>query len=127
MNYIRSALTYGAIFCLIGLLLLFFGGLLLGGASRLPEPGVGWSSVRPGESPVQAGVLFAALGAGLGMLVALWAQASWGETAAVLVIIAGGVWAFGPAGAEEVWQVVWQMGGLWTGILGQRSPPGWGM
>ena len=71
VNYVRSALTYGAIFCLIGLLLLFFGGLLLGGESRLPAPRGGWAGGGAGVDPVRAGMLFVALGAGLGMLVAL--------------------------------------------------------
>ncbi len=126
MNYLRSALTYGAIFCLIGLLLLFFGGLLLGGESRLPAPRAGWSRGGAGMDSVQAGMLFVVLGAGLGMLVALWVQASWGETAAVLVIIAGGIWAFGPTGVDEVGEALWQMGRVWKGILEWGPNPGWG-
>lgn len=126
VNYVRSALTYGAIFCLIGLLLLFFGGLLLGGESRLPAPRGGWAGGGAGVDPVRAGMLFVALGAGLGMLVALWVQASWGETAAVLVIIAGGVWAFGPAGVDEVGEVLWRIGRVWNGILEWGPDPGWG-
>lgn len=126
MNYVRSALTYGAIFCLIGLLLLFFGGLLAGGEARLPAPGAGWSGVQSNVDPVQAGMLFVALGAGLGMLVALWVRASWGETTAVLVLLAGGVWVFEPAGVEEVWQTLWRVGWIWEGVLEWRSSPGWG-
>ncbi|WP_103019438.1 hypothetical protein [Salinibacter altiplanensis] len=127
MNYVRSALTYGAIFCLISLLLLFFGGLFLEGESRLPEPGAGWGGIQTGMDPTQAGLLFVALGAGVGMLVALWVQASWGETAAVLVMVAGGIWVLGPTGTEEVWQVVWRIGWVWRGILEWSSCPGWGM
>jgi len=127
VNYVRSALTYGAIFCLIGLLLLFFGGLFLGGESRLPEPSAGWSGVRTGVDSVRTGILFVALGTGVGMLVALWVQASWGETAAVLVIITVGVWAFGPTGVDETWQVLWRVGWVWKSILEGRSNPGWGV
>jgi len=127
VNYVRSALTYGAVFCLIGLLLLFFGGLFLGGASRLPEPGAGWAGVHPRRGPFQGGLLFVALAAGLGMLMALRVQASWGETAAVLVLLAGGVWAFGPAGADEAWQVLWRVGWVWEGLLGGGANPGWGV
>jgi len=126
MSYVRSALTYGAIFCLIGFLLLFFGGLLLGGEARLPEPNVGWSGGQPEAAPVPAGVLLAALGVGMGALTALWAQASWGETTAVLVIVAGGFWALGPVGAREAWRVLWQVGWIWTGILEWGPAPGWG-
>lgn len=42
VNYLRSALTYGAIFYLISLLLLFFGGLFLGGDVPTGR-GAGWS------------------------------------------------------------------------------------
>lgn len=127
VNYVRSALTYGAVFCLIGLLLLFFGGLFLGGASRLPEPGAGWSGVQPPRGPFPGGLLFVALGAGLGMLMALRVQASWGETVAVLVLLAGGVWLVGPVGVDEAWQLLWRVGGVWEGLLEGRANPGWGV
>ena len=125
MKYVRSALTYGAVFCLIGLLFLFFGGLFLSGESRLPPPRAGWSGGQAGMGPIQAGILFMALGAGLGMLMALRVQASWGETAAVLVIIAGGIWALEPSGGDEVGEALWQMGRVWKGTLEGAPKPGW--
>lgn len=128
MTYARSALTYGAVFFLIGLLLLFFGGLFLTGGAASPiygagTHGVGWGAVLPGPMSKQTELLFPGLCLGLGMLMACWARASWRETVVVLVISAGGLWALSPDGLEGLRKVLWQIDWLWREAPGPR--PGW--
>lgn len=81
VSYVRSALTYGMALCLIGLLLLFFGGLLLSGEAALPGREAGWGRGVPSAAPAQTGLppatfLPATLCLGLGLLVAGFARAS---------------------------------------------------
>lgn len=123
MSYVRSALTYGAIFYLIGLLLLFFGGLLLSGGATPPGRGAGWPGFPPSAAPTGVGLFLAALCTGV--LVAGWARASWEETAVILVICAGGLWVLSPDGMEEVWRLLWQVSWLWEGAVDGRPGPGW--
>lgn len=138
MTYARSALTHGTALFLIGLLLLFFGGLLLTGGAEPPTYGVGaygvgtygvgtygvgWGAALPGVTSGKVTLFFPGLCLGLGMLLACWARASWRETVAVLVISAGGLWALSPGGLEGLWKVLWQIDWLWR--EGPAPGPGW--
>ena len=94
MSYLRSALTYGAALFLIALLVLFFGGLLL-----------------------------AALCLGLGLGLACQVQASWGESAAALILCLSALHFSSPGGVEGLRQVLWQIDWLWREVPGPG--PGW--
>lgn len=124
MNYARSALTYGAAFFLIGLLVLLFGGLFLNGEARPPTGtgthGIGWSAVRPGPTSGQTGLLLAGLCFGLGMLLACWARASWEETTVLLVACAGSLWLLSPGGMEGVWELLRQISWIWENVSGEN-------
>lgn len=50
VSFLRSALTYGAIFYLTGLLFLFFGGLYLSGGEEPPGWPAGWSGGASGAA-----------------------------------------------------------------------------
>lgn len=126
VTYARSALTYGTALFLIGLLLLFFGGLLLTGGAEPPTYGVGtygvgWGAALSGVTSGKVKLLFPGLCLGLGMLLACWARASWRETVAVLVISAGGLWTLSPGGLEGIRELLWQIDWLWREVPG----PGW--
>lgn len=123
MSYLRSALTYGAALFLIALLVLFFGGLLLNGGAAPPGRGAGWGGGLPSAAPAQTGLLLAALCLGLGLGLACQVQASWGESAAALILCLSALHFSSPGGVEGLRQVLWQIDWLWREIPGPG--PGW--
>ncbi|MCS3629011.1 hypothetical protein GGP53_002890 [Salinibacter ruber] len=157
MTYLRSALTYGAVFYLTGLLLLFFGGLFIGGGEVPNGRSVGWagemSSVSVGwaRGIAEATGLSAFLSAlagfltgeggqahwrgiavlstvpplAAGMLVACWAEASWGESAAAFAFCVAAFLVFGPGGFEGFRYLLRQVAWIWEEALGWRAGPGW--
>jgi hypothetical protein len=162
VTYLRSALTYGAIFYLTGLLLLFFGGLSIGSgevpdgrsvgwAGEMTSVSVGWArgiaeatglsaflsalaELLPGEGGRAhwrgIAVLSTVPPLAAGMLVACWAEASWGESAAAFAFCVAGLLVFGSGGFEGLWHllqdIAWSWERIWDEAFGGRLSPGWG-
>lgn len=157
MSYLRSALTYGVIFYLTGLLLLFFGGLSIGGGEVPDGRSVGWAGEMPSVAiswalqaaettglsaflsalvellPGKGGqahwrgiaVLSTVPPLAAGMLVACWAEASWGESAAVFAFCVAAFLVFGPGGFEGLRYLLRQAAWIWEEALGWHAEPGW--
>lgn len=125
MSYLRSALTYSAIVFLLGLFGLLFGGLVLSGETTLPTRGGGWTGPRAGAVSEKFEVGFPLLCLGMGMLVACWKRASWGESAAALVLCIGVLLILEPGGIEGLRYVLWQVERIWEETFRQGAAPEW--
>lgn len=89
MTYARSALTHATALFLVSVTLFFFGGLYLNGGAVPFGPAKGWGGLAAPASPIEVGLVLAALCLSGGMIIAFWQPASWGESTALLAVLIG--------------------------------------